>query len=89
MAPNEIAELVRGFSDPSNLFASGLHIQGQKNFCIKADPRSIYGKHDAEGVMCVKTKQAILIAHYPAGIQAGEAALIVEKMADYLIGLGY
>ncbi|ODV84923.1 hypothetical protein CANARDRAFT_8059 [[Candida] arabinofermentans NRRL YB-2248] len=85
----EISSLVTGFNDPSNLFAHGLHIQGQKNFCIKADPRSIYGKHDAEGVLCVKTKQAILIAHYPAGVQPGEAAKIVEQLADYLIGVGY
>ncbi|GME99471.1 unnamed protein product [[Candida] boidinii] len=85
----EIKEIITGYSDPSNLYASGLHVQGQKNFCIKADPRSIYGKHDAEGVICVKSKQAILIAHYPAGVQPGEAAKIVEQLADYLIGVGY
>lgn len=40
----ELASIVRGFSDPSELQASGLHVQGQKYFCIKADDRSIYGK---------------------------------------------
>ncbi|OWB56435.1 hypothetical protein B5S28_g2336 [[Candida] boidinii] len=89
LSPEEIKEIITGYSDPSNLYASGLHVQGQKNFCIKADPRSIYGKHDAEGVICVKSKQAILIAHYPAGVQPGEAAKIVEQLADYLIGVGY
>lgn len=39
--------------------------------------------------MCVKTKQAILIAHYPGGVQPGEAAKIIEQLADYLIGQGY
>ncbi|OBA16040.1 uncharacterized protein OGAPODRAFT_76889 [Ogataea polymorpha] len=89
LQPNEVQEIVRGFSNPSQLYASGLHIQGQKNVCIRADPRSIYGKHDAEGVLCVQTKKAILIAHYPAGVQAGEAAKIVEQLADYLISVGY
>lgn len=68
---------------------SGFHIEGVKQFCIKADERSIYGKHEQQGVLCVKTKQAILIAHYPDGIQAGAAANVIEKMADYLIGVGY
>lgn len=68
---------------------SGFHIEGVKQFCIKADGRSIYGKHELEGVIVVKTKQAIIVAHYPAGIQAGPAANVVEKMGDYLISVGY
>jgi profilin len=42
-----------------------------------------------EGIVCVKTKQAILVAHYPETVQPGEAAKIVEALADYLIGVGY
>lgn len=89
LAGNEIAELARGFDDASNLQATGLHIQKQKYFLLRADDRSIYGKHEGEGIVAVRTKQAILIAHYPQGVQAGEATTIVEKLADYLIGLNY
>ena len=39
--------------------------------------------------MIVKTKQAILVTHYPETIQPGEAAKVVEQLADYLIGVGY
>ena len=42
-----------------------------------------------EGIMCVKTQQAILIAHYPETVQPGNATTVVEKLADYLIGVGY
>lgn len=42
-----------------------------------------------EGVVIVKTKQAILIGHYPESVQPGGAATTVEKLADYLIGVGY
>jgi profilin len=42
-----------------------------------------------EGIVIVKTKQAILVTHYPANSPAGNAASVVEKLADYLIGLGY
>lgn len=69
--------------------STGLHLQGQKFMLIRADDRSIYGRHDAEGVICVRTKQTILVTHYPAGVQAGEATKIVEQLADYLISVSY
>lgn len=42
-----------------------------------------------EGVVIVKTKQAILITHYPETVQPGVAASTVEKLGDYLTGVGY
>ncbi|ODV81006.1 profilin [Suhomyces tanzawaensis NRRL Y-17324] len=86
---SEITGIAQGFDDASNLQAHGLHVQGQKYFLLRADDRSIYGKFEAEGVVAVRTKQAILVAHYPAGVVAGEATTVVEKVADYLISVGY
>ncbi|QLG72068.1 hypothetical protein HG535_0C04220 [Zygotorulaspora mrakii] len=86
---NEIREIVQGFDNPSGLQSNGLHIQGQKFMLLRADDRSIYGRHDAEGVICVRTKQTVLIAHYPPSVQAGEATKIVEQLADYLISVQY
>ena len=42
-----------------------------------------------DGVIIVKTKQAVLVAEYSAPTQAPEATPIVENLADYLIGVGY
>ncbi|SMN18115.1 similar to Saccharomyces cerevisiae YOR122C PFY1 Profilin, binds actin, phosphatidylinositol 4,5-bisphosphate, and polyproline regions [Maudiozyma saulgeensis] len=89
LQPTEIAEIAKGFDDPSGLQANGLHVQGQKFMMLRADDRSIYGRHDAEGVICVRTKQTIVIAHYPPTVQAGEATKIVEQLADYLISVQY
>ncbi|CAI2024260.1 hypothetical protein SEUBUCD646_0H01680 [Saccharomyces eubayanus] len=89
LQPNEIGEIVQGFDNPAGLQSNGLHIQGQKFMLLRADDRSIYGRHDAEGVICVRTKQTVLIAHYPPTVQAGEATKIVEQLADYLIGVQY
>lgn len=85
----EIAEIARGFDDPSQLRTSGLHIQGLKYFLLRADDRSIYGKKDDTGIIAVRTKQAILIAHYKAPTQPGEATKIVEQLGDYLISVNY
>ncbi|CAK9435985.1 uncharacterized protein LODBEIA_P05740 [Lodderomyces beijingensis] len=89
LEPQEISGIAQGFDDASNLQSHGLHAQGQKYFLLRNDDRSIYGKHEAEGLICVRTKQAILIGHYPGGIQPGDATTIVEKLADYLISVGY
>ena len=89
LQPTEIQEIVTGFDNPTGLQSNRLHIQGQKYMLLRADERSIYGRRDAEGVICVRTKQTILIAHYPGTVQAGEATKIVEQLADYLIGVQY
>lgn len=86
---SEIAEIASGFDNPTGLQSNGLHIQGQKFMLLKADERSIYGRFDAQGVVIVRTKQTILIGHYPAGVQAGEATKIVEQLGDYLISVQY
>ncbi|KAF8004173.1 profilin [Metschnikowia aff. pulcherrima] len=89
IAQQEITNLAGGYADPSQLQSHGLHIAGQKYFLLRADERSIYGKQDDKGIIAVKTKQAILVAHYPSGVQPQEATAVVEKLADYLISLGY
>ena len=42
-----------------------------------------------EGVVIVKTKQTLLITHYPDTIQPGQAATTVEKVGGYVVGAGY
>jgi profilin len=39
--------------------------------------------------VCTRTLQATLVAHYPAGQQAGEVTKVVLTLADYLVGVGY
>ncbi|KAJ3109209.1 profilin, required for normal timing of actin polymerization in response to thermal stress [Phlyctochytrium planicorne] len=89
VSATEAQALAKAFSDASGIRAGGLHIGGVKYFTLRADDRSIYGKKDAGGVVCVKTKQAILIGIYGENAQPGEATKIVEVLADYLIGVGY
>ena len=50
---------------------------------------SMFISQGKEGIMIVKTQQAILITHYPETVQPGAAATTVEQLADYLVGVGY
>lgn len=92
VAPTEIKVVVASFADTSNVKkvqSEGFHVAGEKFFTLKSDERSLYGKKGKEGVVIVKTQQAILVAHYPEAVQPGSAANTVEQLADYLIGVGY
>ncbi|KAK5052634.1 hypothetical protein LTR84_002499 [Exophiala bonariae] len=89
VTPQELKDIVAGFKDAEKVQSSGVHVAGVKYMTIKADDSSIYGKKGREGVIIRKTKQALLVAHYPATVQPGTATNTVEKLGDYLIGVGY
>jgi len=51
---------------------------------------NIDGVHQGkEGIVIVKTVQAILVTHYPESVQPGVAAKTVEELGDYLTSVGY
>ncbi|KAI4852587.1 hypothetical protein E4T44_01392, partial [Aureobasidium sp. EXF-8845] len=92
VSPQEMTEVVTAFKDTSDVKkvqSTGLHIAGEKFIVLKADDRSLYGKKGKEGLIIVKTKQALLVTHYPEHVQPGVAANTVEQLADYLISVGY
>ena len=86
----EIAALVGGYKDPSTIRAKSPKVGGKKVIIVKADERSIYGKAEGDnGLCCVKTTQAIIIAWYEKPIKGGECNTQVESIADFLIDQGY
>ncbi|PIA98349.1 Profilin, partial [Cercospora beticola] len=93
--PEEMQAVVAAYKDKGDeqgvkkVQSEGLHIAGERFVVIKADDRSIYGKKGREGVVLVKTTQAILVTHYPETVQPGSAANTVEQLGDYLIKVGY
>ncbi|BFZ53919.1 profilin, required for normal timing of actin polymerization in response to thermal stress [Savitreella phatthalungensis] len=89
LSADELKAIARGFDDNGGIQGSGIKLQGEKYLTIRAEDRSIYGKKGNKGVIAVRTKQALVIGHYPESTQPGEAAKIVEALADYLIQASY
>ena len=52
-------------------------------------PASNSHKQGKDGIVIVKTTQAILVAHYKEGQVPGNAVTTVEQLADYLVSTGY
>lgn len=76
-------------ADVKKVQGEGFRIATEKFVTLKSDERSLYGKKGKEGIVVVKTQQAILVAHYPETVQPGSAATTVEQLGDYMIRLGY
>jgi profilin len=90
----EMQAIVTAYKDPGTdgvkkVQSEGLHVAGERFVVIKADNRSIYGKKGREGVIIVKTTQALLVTHYPESVQPGVATNTTEQLGDYLIKMGY
>lgn len=76
-------------SSVDKAFSEGLYIQGERYVAFNIADRHIYGRKGREGIIIVKTGQAILVAHYGENVQAGNSTQTVEALADYLIKAGY
>mmetsp|Transcript_48519 Transcript_48519/g.67427 ORF Transcript_48519/g.67427 Transcript_48519/m.67427 type:complete len:132 (-) Transcript_48519:56-451(-) len=94
VSPAEAKAIIAGFGPPGSagqaaLQAKGMHCGGVKYMFLRADDRSMMGKKGTAGLHCTKTGKAVIIALYDQPITAGQCSVVVEKLADYLIGVGY
>ncbi len=62
----------------------------QQYLTLRSDERTVYGRREDMGVVCVKTGQAVLVGVYNAKeTQPGDANRTVEELGDYLLSVGY
>jgi len=84
LSQEDINSLASAFTSPSNAFANGFSIGGEKYVCIKADERSLYGKKGKEGAIVVRASACTMIGIHGAETQTTNAAAVVEKLIDYI-----
>ncbi|THV03050.1 profilin [Dendrothele bispora CBS 962.96] len=89
LSTEEQSAILKAFSNPEGVQASGLRLAGKKFFTLQVDGEHIYLKQAANGAVIRKTKQAVLVGEYDAPTQAPEATPVVEGLGDYLVGVGY
>jgi profilin len=89
VTPDEMKVIVNGLADPTPLYASGFHIDGVKYTIIQASDTTIRGKQGKNGLVIVKTKQALLLAHHPESVTTNNCVNTVEALAEYLVSQNY
>ncbi|KAL2797303.1 profilin [Aspergillus keveii] len=92
----EIAKILEAAESPAEdqsavatAQAEGIHVAGERYVVARIDERTIYARSGREGVVIVRTTQAIIIAHHDETQVAGRASATAEALADYLISVGY
>jgi profilin len=86
---DELAKLVAGFEKQDQLASSGVTLAGSRYIYLSGTDRVVRCKLGKVGVHCMKTSQAVVVSLYEDPIQPQQAASVVEKLGDYLIGCGY
>lgn len=89
VSPAEGKAIVAGFSNSQPLAASGVKVANVKYMFLRCDGRSLLAKKGTAGIHCVKTGKAVLVAVYDQPITPSQTSVVVEKLADYLIGVGF
>jgi len=87
--PDEMTVILDALKDSSHIFAEGFKVNGEKFTVINATDRSVWAKKGKQGMIIVKTTQALLLAHHPDTVPTQSCVATVESLADYLISVGY
>jgi profilin len=85
----EVRALLNGMQDPSQLYTNGFNIAGTRYVYLSGTDVLVRGRKNLDGVHCVKTNQAVIIATYEHPIKAEQTASVVESFGDYLKYYGY
>lgn len=86
---DELAKLVAGFDSQDLLTVGGLTLGGTRYIYLSGSDKVVRAKLGKVGVHCMKTTQAVVVALYEDPIQPQQAASVVEKLGEYLVGCGY
>ncbi|KAI0017270.1 profilin [Xylariomycetidae sp. FL0641] len=86
---NLVAILTNSGGAVDKAHAEGVHVGGERYVVTRIEERSVYARQGRTGICVVKTKQAVIVAHYGEHQQVGNATQTVEALADYLIKVGY
>jgi len=92
VTPEELKALVAKFNDVGQLAASGITIAGTKYMYLSSregQVKVVRGKKDRNGIHCIQTTQTYIVCTYGEPVVPEQAALVTEKLGDYLVGVGY
>jgi len=85
----EMEVIVNSFDNADSIHATGFKINNEKYTVVRSDDQVLMGRKGKEGVVVVKTKQALILGHHPDTIATQQCAQTVEGLGDYLSTVGF
>jgi len=82
-----IADAMR--DNPNSFQEHGIHLAGEKYFCLQAEPNLIRGRKGSSALCIVATNTCLLCAATTDGFPPGQLNTVVEKLGDYLRANNY
>merc|ERR1711874_410208 len=85
----ELKVLLSRYGIVDQLAMNGITVAGTKYMFLSATDRVLRGKKGTSGVHCIKTVQALIVCIYEEPVVPEQAAIVTEKLGEYLISVGY
>lgn len=76
-------------TNPNSFLEHGVHLAGEKYFCLSADSNLIRGRKGSSALCIVATKSCLLVVVTTDGFPPGLLNTVVERLGDYLISTHY
>jgi len=87
--PDEIKNIIAGFSNSSKLQSSGIQIAGVKYMYLQSDDNQIQGRKESIGISVAKSSKCMVIGICGDGMPPGNCRTQCERIRDYLSSVGY
>ncbi|XP_054164851.1 profilin-like [Oppia nitens] len=88
--PTELKTIADTMRDNPNCFLEkGIHLGGEKYFCLSAENSLIRGRKDNRALCVVSTNATLVGAVTADNEPPGKLNTVVEKLGDYLKSMGY
>ncbi|UYV77841.1 hypothetical protein LAZ67_15002547 [Cordylochernes scorpioides] len=76
-------------NNPQLFNESGIHLGGEKYFCLSAESTLVRGRKGGSALIVVATNTCLLVATTIDTFPVGKLNIIVEKLGDYLRANNY
>jgi len=89
---DELKNIIGKFNDVGKLAETGITVAGTRYMYLSSRDggiKVVRAKKDRNGVHCIQTTQTYIVCTYAEPTVPEQAALVTEKLGDYLVGVGY
>jgi len=86
---DELKTLLANYGAVDALSMNGIKLAGTKYMYLSSSDKVVRAKKGTSGIHTIKTNKALIACLYEDPIVPEQAAMVTEKLGDYLISVGF